>query len=144
MRNSFFFLRLLQPFHKGLQRLHKVLPAILLKTVNPIRKNRVNSVLNIHKTRISNIRASRNKCLPALEVCSFLEPVKNGIFCQNILVIQRPHNLREQLHQFSILVALDLDFVHEFQFKLSSGAESIQQFCPFFHLHKKEKEEENQ
>ena len=75
--------------------------------------------------------------IPALGVCSFAEPVKNGVFCQYILFIERPHNLREQLHELSILIALHLNFVHEFQLKFPIGAESIQQCRPCFHLYHK-------
>lgn len=72
--------------------------------------------------------------LPALQVCSLTEPVKNSVLCEDILVIERPHNFRKQFHQLCILIALHLDLVHEFQFQLPRSTEGIQQFCPGFDL----------
>lgn len=61
--------------------------------------------------------------------------MKNCIFSQYILVIERSNNLREQLHKFSILIALHLYFVHQFQLEFPTSTECIQQFCPSFYLH---------
>lgn len=73
-------------------------------------------------------------CIPALRVCSFTEPKEYGVLSQYILVIQRSYNLREKLHQLSILITLHLNFVDEFQLKFPCATEGIQQFCPCFHL----------
>ncbi len=50
--------------------------------------------------------------IPALRVGALSEPYENCIFCQNILVIQGSDNLWKQLHEFCILVAMDLNFIH--------------------------------
>lgn len=79
--------------------------------------------------------AFKTKALPALGICSSAEPMENSVFCKHILVIERPNNFREQLHQLSILIALHLNFVYQLQLKLPIRAEGIQQLCPCFHLH---------
>jgi len=78
-------------------------------------------------------------CIPALRVCSFTEPKEYGVLSQYILVVQRPNNFGEELHQLSILIALHLNFVDKFQLKFPCAAEGIQQFCPSFHLSEKKR-----
>lgn len=72
--------------------------------------------------------------IPALRVCSFTEPMEDGVLSKHILVVQRPYNFGEKLHQLSILITLHLDFVDKFQLKFPCATEGIQQLCPCFHL----------
>lgn len=72
--------------------------------------------------------------IPALRVGSFTKPVKDGVLCKHILVIERSYDLREQLHQLGILIALNLYLVHQLQLKLPIDTESIQKLSPCLYL----------
>mmetsp|Transcript_66248 Transcript_66248/g.209447 ORF Transcript_66248/g.209447 Transcript_66248/m.209447 type:complete len:267 (-) Transcript_66248:605-1405(-) len=65
-----------------------------------------------------------------LGVGSLAVPVEHGVLAHHVVLVERAHDLRKELHELGVLVAGHLDGVDQHQLHLGAGAEGGEELGP--------------